>query len=141
MIEFEFSLHCPQPARETWEKLIDVDRHTHAVPLTRLRPARVTMAAGLEFEAETGLGPWRLLDRMRVEQAQPPGPTTAGTLVIAKLRPFRGRIIVHVTPEADASTLTWTQQIATRLPAPIRAAIAPPIRWGYRNSVQRIVTG
>ncbi len=141
MIEFEFSLRCPQPARETWAKLVDVDRHTHAVPLTRLRPAGVTMAAGLEFVAETRLGPWRLLDRMRVEQAQPPGSTTAGTLVIAKLRPFRGRIIAHVTPGADASTLTWTQQVATRLPAPIRAVAATPIRWGYRTSVQRIVAG
>ncbi len=62
MIEFEFSLRCPQPARETWAKLVDVDRHTHAVPLTRLRPAGVTMAAGLEFVAETRLGPWRLLE-------------------------------------------------------------------------------
>ncbi len=138
MIEFEFRLHRSQSGQDVWSKLVDIDQHTRAVPLTIVQPAGETMVTGMELVAITKLGPFRLRDQMRVEQAQPPSDTP-GKLVIAKLRPFKGRIVAEVTPGEEESTLVWSQQMSARLPASISVLIAKLISLGYRRSVQRII--
>ncbi len=139
MIEFKFQLPCQRSARQVWSRLVAVDRHTRAVPLTRVRPVGATMRPGLEFVAETRLGPLRLRDRMRVERARPPGLLRPGKLVITKLRPFRGLIVAQVTASGGASTVAWHQQVASRLPGPLGGVAAKLLRRGYRASLRRIV--
>ncbi len=139
MIEFEFRLTCPQSARETWTRLTGIDRHTRSVPFTKVEPAGGTMVPGLRFVAETKLGPFRVLDEMRVDEARPPGEVS-GALVITKLRPFRGRIVVKVAPDAPGSSVVWRQQVSSKLPRPLSYLAARLIRLGYRRSVNRIVS-
>ncbi len=139
MIEFEFRLICPQPARETWARLTALDRHTRSVPFTKVEPAGESMVAGLRFVAETKVGPFRLRDQMRVDEALPPGKLP-GTLVIAKLRPFPGRIIAKVAPGAPGSSLIWRQQVSSRLARPLSDLAARLVRLAYRRSVNRIVS-
>lgn len=106
----------PLPASVCFERLVDWDRHTAAIPLTRLQhdgDARL----GQRFVARTAIGPIGFDDPMEVELLQRPAGDSpgdlAGVVEVAKRgRVIGGRVRWTVTPTVTGTEVTWAQHLA-----------------------------
>jgi carbon monoxide dehydrogenase subunit G len=130
---FELELHAPDPPDVVWARLWDLDRHTAAVPLTR-----VTGRAGADgrFVARTSVGPLGFDDVMVVRTWDPPRRA-----VVDKVgRVITGGIEVDLVPVGAGTRVRWQQGYAVPLlPDRVAALAAPVVRRGYRRALARIV--
>ncbi len=113
----DFVLHAtsPLPARTVFERLVDWDRHSAAIPLTRLQHDGAPRV-GQRFVARTGVGPLGFDDVMVVDVLEPPSgdqPGDApGRVTITKHgRVVGGTVGWKVTPLVAGSVVTWTQHL------------------------------
>ena len=100
---FEVRIRVPEGATVVWERLIDLDRHSSTIPLTRVVPAGEHMRADLRFVGETRLGPLYMADRMLVRRADPPTREHPGRLVVEKFGPVAGTVEATVEQVATGS--------------------------------------
>ena len=126
------SVVVPLPAEDAWELVTDVRNHVRWIPWTRMHVGG-TLRVGDIFTAASGpawLPGGGLLDRMVVEQLDPPSTTTAlpGVAVFTKLGPvLLGSAEMHVRPHGtNACTVTWLETVHLRGLPP--AMTAPPLR-------------
>lgn len=137
---FELQLHVPEPATVVWGRLIDLDAHTAAIPLTTVVPANHHMAEGLRFVGETRMGPVTIHDRMRVERADPPSEQHPGHLVVQKSGPMAGQVEATVEQVPTGTLLVWRQSVRPAwLPTALRPLGALIAKWAYGIGVRRIV--
>ncbi|GAA1396184.1 SRPBCC family protein [Luteococcus peritonei] len=135
---FQVELSCPQPPELVWQKLWDLERHSLAVPLTRVRAeGSPELRRGSHFVARTGVGPLALDDWMTVREWSP--PTRAR---IEKTGPLlHGTITVELSPTGTGTRLTWRQGYGARgLPAVMARALVPFVARGYRVALGRILS-
>ena len=115
MADFVLRAASPLPARACFERLVDWDNHTAAIPLTRLQYEGVPRA-GQRFVARTGWGPVGFDDTMVVDVLQPPAGDLPGDQPGAVEISKQGRVVGGtvgwtVTPTAIGSDVAWTQHL------------------------------
>lgn len=142
---FSFELTVPGEPAQVWARVWDLDRHTAAVPLTRVVGCGPGgLSSGERFVARTGLGPLGFDDEMVVREWDPPHRA-----VIDKVgRVLTGSIEVTIEPAVCASSaaagapstrLRWSQRYGvTGVPGAVAGLAAPAVRAAYRRAVGRI---
>lgn len=136
---FRLELSVPGRPDAVWERLWDLDRHTAAIPLTRVwsldgRPLR----PGSGFVGRTGLGALGFDDRMQVAEWTPPRHA-----VVRKTGPWlRGTITVDLDADGGHTRLRWHQTFGARgVPDVVARMVAPLVARGYRVALHRILAG
>ena len=134
---FVIELRMLEPPDVVWARLWDLDRHTVAVPFTRVASVDGhPLAADSEFVARTALGPFGFDDRMVVREWRP----TEHAVVEKVGRWLSGTITVDLVRDGDGSRLVWRQSFGARfIPDPAGALVTPMVRAGYRRSLRRIL--
>ena len=116
MVHFEVYLDTPHPARDAWDRVLDLRRHDRLIPFTRITEGMVPAAAlrpGSVFVAHTGVGPIGFDDRMVVTELTAPADGSDGLARIQKQgRVVRGSIELRVSPTPEGSRVTWNQEIS-----------------------------
>jgi hypothetical protein len=115
MAEFTITREVAAPARAVFDRLLDWDAHSAAIPLTRLSHSG-TPAVGQRFVARTG---WRRLgfdDPMVVELLRPPAGDAPGDLGGVVEVAKRGRVVAgtvrwSVTPTGTGTRVEWRQRL------------------------------
>lgn len=111
-ISFTLTARAPISAAEAWQRLLDLQRHTQAIVLTRITPDDAPMQAGLRFVARTQLGPVGFDDVMDVRTADGPVKRKPGHLVIDKeTLGLAGTVEVTVEQLATGARLVWRQRL------------------------------
>lgn len=137
---FELRLRVPAPATAVWARLIELDAHSAAIPLTRVTPVGEQMRAGLRFVGETTLGPLRMNDRMLVARADAPTGDQAGILVVEKFGPVAGLVEATVEQSATGTLVVWRQSLRPAwLPSLLLPLGAVAAKIAYGAGVRRIV--
>lgn len=147
MSEFVVRLESDLAPAVAWERMWDLDRHTTAIPFTRvgLDPPATALAVGAGFTGRTAFGRVGFDDTMRIEEWCPPTGAEPGRAVVVKTgRLLGGRIEVGVDPAGSGGTrITWRQRVALPwLPGPLRrlewvaARLAAP---GYRRVLRTLL--
>ncbi|ROR52943.1 carbon monoxide dehydrogenase subunit G [Luteococcus japonicus] len=134
---FEVTLDSRLTPTELWDRLWDLDRHTAAVPLTRVGSSDGSpLREGHRFVARTQLGPVWFDDRMVVETWQPPL-----VAVVEKTGPIlTGTIRARVEAAGLGSRLHWEQEFGARgIPNALAALARGPVASGYARVLQRIL--
>ena len=113
----DFVLHAasPLPARTVFERLVDWDRHSAAIPLTRLQHDGAPRA-GQRFVARTGVGRVGFDDVMVVDVLDPPSGDQPGEVPGRVTITKHGRVVGgtvgwEVAPTTTGSAITWTQHL------------------------------
>lgn len=113
----DFVLHAasPLPARAAFGRLVDWDRHSAAIPFTRLTHDGVPRV-GQRFVARTGWGRIGFDDVMVVDVLEAPGGDQPGDVPGRVTITKHGRIVAgtvgwKVAPLAAGSDVTWTQHL------------------------------
>ena len=141
MADFVIRAASPLPARACFERLIDWDNHTAAIPLTTLQHDGVPRV-GQRFVARTGWDRLGFDDSMVVEVLQPPEGHQPGLVEIVK----RGRVVGGtvgwtVTQSPTGSDVVWTQHLIIgwlpRWMDPLVGAIG---RRAYGTGLRRLLT-
>ncbi len=144
MADFVIRARSPLPASACFERLVDWDAHSAAIPLTRLQhegDARL----GQLFVARTGIGRLGFDDPMVVELLRPPAGDQpgdlAGSVVVAKQgRVIGGRVRWTVTPTEDGSEVEWTQHLVVDwLPRWVDPVVGALGRIAYGTGLRRIL--
>jgi hypothetical protein len=144
MAEFRIAMDVPSGARATFDRLVDWDAHSRAIPLTRLRHAGPPHA-GQRIVARTG---WRRLgfdDPMVVELLRrPAGDTTgdlAGLVEVRKTgRVIAGTVRWTVTPLEDGARVEWDQLLRVPwLPRLFDPLVGVVGRIAYRSGLGRLL--
>lgn len=137
---FELRLRIPEGATVVWERLVDLDAHTAAIPLTVVTPAGECMREGLQFTGETRLGPLHIRDRMLVQRADPPSTSHPGRLVVEKFGPVAGRVDASVEQVATGTLVVWRQSLRpVWLPTLLRPLGAVVARLSYGTGLRRLL--
>ena len=115
MAEFVIRASSPLPASACFDRLVDWDAHSAAIPLTRLRHDGEPRV-GQRFVARTGLGQFGFDDVMVVELLRPPAGDAVGALpglveIVKQGRVIGGRVRWTVTPTATGSEVEWRQNL------------------------------
>lgn len=127
----------PGRPEEAWGRLWDVDRHTRAVPLTRVSTHdHQPLGWGQVFTARTRLGPFAIDDVMVVRSWEPPVAA-----VVEKVGSWLGgRIEVTLEPSPPGTILTWEQDFTARgLPRAVARLVCPLVERGYARSLRAIL--
>jgi hypothetical protein len=144
MAEFRIALDVPSGARATFDRLVDWDAHSRAIPLTRLTHAGRPLA-GQRIVARTG---WRRLgfdDPMVVELLRRPAGDAAGDLeglveVRKTGRVIAGTVRWTVRPLADGARVEWDQQLRVPwLPRLFDPLVGVVGRIAYRSGLGRLL--
>ena len=125
------------PAAAVFGELIDWKGHANWVPLTRVRILTGDGGPGTEFVATSGIGPFALPDRMRVDELDP----VAMTVTITKIGPvLTGSVHLSVAPTGSASSrLVWVEDIRVPvLPQFLARPAAAASRRGFEMSITRL---
>lgn len=165
---FHLDLLVPGPPEQVWARLWDLDRHSAAIPFTRVTTVAVSpgsgaradhgspapanhaapapandaapgLAEGVRFTARTALGRLGLDDVMVVRAWDPPRHA-----VIEKVGAVLGGTIeVNLRPAGPGTRLRWAQTIGARLgtarvPDALAVLAARPVRAAYRRALVRI---
>ena len=144
MADFVIRAGSSLPASACFERLVDWDAHSSAIPFTRLAhegEARV----GQRFVARTGLGPLGFDDPMTVEVLRPPAgdrpDDLPGLVEVTKHgRVISGRVRWTVTPAAAGSQVEWTQRLVVGwLPRWLDPVVGWVGRIAYGSGLARIL--
>lgn len=144
MAEFVIRAASPLPASVCFEKLVDWDAHSAAIPLTRLKHDGVAQL-GQRFVARTALGHLGFDDPMVVELLRRPAGDHPGDLPgvveVAKLgRVIGGRVRWTVTPTAAGADVEWTQRLTVGwLPRWLDPVVGAAGRLAYGSGLRRLL--
>lgn len=127
-------------ASDVWHKLIDLDRHSKAIPFTAVTPAASHMHEGLEFVGLTQIGPVKFADRMTVRLAQPPADRSPGSLKVSKFGPVAGEVEATVEQQGSDVLIIWRQSLRPAwLPRWLRPAGAVVAKAGYGIGLRKLL--
>jgi hypothetical protein len=140
MAEFRITMDVTSPATTTFDRLIDWDAHSRAIPLTRLThdgPPRV----GQLLVARTG---WRRLgfdDPMTVELLRRPVGDLGGLVEVRKTgRVIAGTVRWTVTQRDGGARVDWDQHLLVPwLPRWFDPAVGAVGRAAYRAGLRRLL--
>ncbi|GAB3709646.1 hypothetical protein [Mariniluteicoccus flavus] len=124
-----------QPA-DALDRLLDLDRHTELVPLTRLIWTR-PLTIGSTLTARTSLGPIVVDDVMQVHEL---GPDHARIVKVGRW--IRGTAEISATrgPGEKASTVEWRQSLSIKgIPALFDPVVAAAGKAMYEAIVRSLV--
>lgn len=144
MADFSIRMSTSRSARDCFERLVDWDAHSAAIPLTRLRHEGEPRV-GQRFTARTGLGRLGFEDPMVVETlVRPAGDDPGdrpGAVEVAKLgRVIAGRVGWTVTPTTSGADVEWRQQLIVGwLPRRLDPVVGWLGRAAYRLGLRRIL--
>lgn len=115
MAQFVIRAGSPLPASACFERLVDWDAHSAAIPLTRLTHDGQPRV-GQRFVARTGVGRLGFDDVMAVELLRRPAGDAPGVLpglveVAKQGRVVGGWVRWTVTPTATGSEVEWRQDL------------------------------
>ena len=136
-VRFTVIRDLPLPARAVFGELVNWRGHADWVPLTRVQVIAGDGGAGTVFVATTGIGPFALPDRMRVDDLDP----LAMTVRITKIGPvLSGRVDLAVTSTgASESRLDWVEDIRVPyVPQFLAGPIAAATSRGFQASISRL---
>ncbi len=137
---FEVRIHVPEAAHVVWSRLIDLDAHSAAIPLTRVTPVGESMRQGLRFVGETSIGPIHMNDRMLVARADAPRDDHPGQLVVEKFGPVAGLVEASVEQVATGTLVLWRQSLRPAwLPSFLRPAGAIVAKIAYVVGLRQIL--
>jgi|GEM_PF-6238053 len=137
---FEVRVRVPEAAHVVWSRLIDLDAHSAAIPLTKVTPVGERMRQGLRFVGETSLGPIHMNDRMLVARADAPTHDHPGRLVVEKFGPVAGLVEASVEQVATGTLVVWRQSLRPAwLPAFLRPVGAVVAKVAYGVGLRQIV--
>lgn len=137
---FTLRIRCSGTAQDIWERLIDLDRHSTAVPFTTVVPAESRMIEGLHFAGITSWGPLKMTDRMLVRQADSPAEGTAGRLRVSKFGPVAGEIEASIEQDGSEVVVIWRQSLQPSwLPRSLRPLGAVVARAGYSIGLRKLL--
>jgi len=128
----------PKPLGAVWAVVSDLA--SHQVPLTAIHPDPGPTTVGWAFEAITGVGPLRFVDRMVVTRWQPPADGTAEFAVVKTGRWLGGwaSVAFRAQDGGRATRLTWSEEIVPhphvvgRMSAPVTDRV---VRAIFRRAV------
>lgn len=144
MAEFVIRATSPLPASACFDKLVDWDAHSAAIPLTRLRHDGVARL-GQRFVARTALGRFGFDDPMVVELLRRPAGDQPGYLpgvveVAKRGRVIGGTVRWTVSPTATGSEVEWSQNIIIGwLPAWLDPVVGVAGRLAYSRGLPRLL--
>ena len=136
-VKFTVTRDLPLPARAVFDELIDWRGHAKWVPLTKVQVLTGDGGVGTQFIATSGLGPFALPDRMRVDALD----AEAMTVRVAKIGPvLTGVVHLSVTATGEGtSRLDWVEDIVVpRLPQFLAKPLAAAARLGFQASITRM---
>ncbi|MGO1487347.1 MAG: hypothetical protein ACTHWA_02175 [Arachnia sp.] len=137
---FEVRIIVPEAARVVWSRLIDLDAHSAAIPLTVVTPVGESMRQGLRFVGETSLGPIHMNDSMLVTRADAPAHGHPGWLVVEKFGPVAGIVEASVEQVATGTLVCWRQSLRPAwLPVFLRPAGAVVAKIAYGVGLRQIL--
>lgn len=153
MVTFEIVRDTPHPVAETWRRLTTWERHSDAVPWTRVVVTTPPpTGVGTVFVARSGpagrrLGRLGVDDPMEVTRWRPPedGTAVAATAIATCRLDKRGRTVlgwaeIEVRPHATGSRVVWREELGVRgVPrflAPVLGALA---RRVFGRTVDRLL--
>ncbi len=111
MADFSIRLTTPLAAEIAFDRLIDWERHSAAIPLTTLTYEGATRMGQL-FVARTALGPLGFDDVMVVELLRRPSGGVPGLVEISKHgRVLGGTVAWTVDPTPQGSVIEWRQRL------------------------------
>ncbi len=144
MAHFEVRLDTSLPARDAWDRVLDLRLHDRLIPLTRITEGMVPAAAlrpGSVFVARTGLGPVAFDDRMVVTEVTAPANGSSGVARIQKQGSvIRGSIELRVSPASGGSRVTWDQEISVwGVPRALGWLTAGASRAAYGMALRRLL--
>jgi hypothetical protein len=138
----DFVLHATSAlsAQACFDRLVDWDAHSAAIPLTRLSYEGVPRV-GQRFVARTGGRRLGFDDPMVVEVLRPPDGDQPGVVAISKDgRVIGGTVGWTVTPGATGSDVTWTQHLVIPwLPQWLDPVVGAIGRSAYAMGLRRLV--
>ena len=121
-VRFTVIRDLPLPARAVFGELVNWRGHADWVPLTRVQVIAGDGGAGTVFVATTGIGPFALPDRMRVDDLDP----LAMTVRITKIGPV-------------LSGSVWIEDIRVPyVPQFLAKPIAAATSRGFQASIGRL---
>ncbi|HEY3337272.1 MAG TPA: hypothetical protein VGK18_02110 [Propionicimonas sp.] len=144
MADFVIRASSTLPASACFDRLVDWDAHSAAIPLTRLEHQGVARV-GQEFSARTGVGPLGFDDPMVVELLRRPAGESSGDLpgvveVAKQGRVIGGRVRWTVTPTQAGSDVEWTQRLVVGwLPRWLDPVVGALGRVAYGVGLRRIL--
>ena len=138
---FEVRVHVPEAAQVVWARLIDLDAHSAAIPLTTVTPVGEKMRQGLRFVGETSLGPICMNDSMLVVRADAPTDDHPGRLEVEKFGPVAGLVEASVEQVATGTVVLWKQSLRPAwLPKFLRPAGAMVAKAAYGVGLRQIIS-
>lgn len=144
MARFTITEHRPAPARAVFERLVDWDAHSAAIPLTRLTHEG-TPSPGQRIVARTGGARFGFDDPMEVRELRPPvgdAPGDPGGLVeVGKVGPvITGWVRWTVTASPTGSVVRWSQELTVPwLPRRLDPLVGVVGRAAYRAGLRRLL--
>lgn len=144
MAEFVIRATSPLPASVCFDKLVDWDAHSAAIPLTRLQHDGVARL-DQRFVARTSLGRFGFDDPMVVELLRRPAGDQPGDLPgvveVAKLgRVIGGTVRWTVTPTAAGADVEWTENLLIGwLPGWLDPVVGVAGRLAYSSGLRRLL--
>jgi hypothetical protein len=144
MADFVIRATSPLPASVCFDKLVDWDAHSAAIPFTRLGHDGVPRL-GQRFVARTAIGRVGFDDPMVIELLRRPAGDHPGDLPgvveVAKLgRVIGGRVRWTVTPTAAGTEVEWTEQLLLGwLPRWLDPAVGVAGRLAYGPGLRRLL--
>jgi hypothetical protein len=144
MADFVVRATTPLPASACFERLLDWDAHSAAIPLTRLRHEGVARL-GQQFVARTGVGRLGFDDPMVVELLRRPAgdrpDDLPGVVEVAKQgRVIGGRVRWTVTPAPDGAVVEWRQHLVVGwLPRWLDPVVGAMGKLAYGAGLRRIL--
>lgn len=146
---FDITLPCALPAREAFDRLVDLRAHDAIIPLTRINEAALTrpMQRGDSFVARTGGRRLGFDDAMTVVEFDPPRGESAGRAAFVKAGPVlfgRANLVVTPTPAGGPTTpgctVRWRQSYRLRaLPAAAHPVLGRLLAKGYRRVLRALL--
>ncbi|MGV8909658.1 MAG: hypothetical protein ACOH1Y_11810 [Propionicimonas sp.] len=145
MAEFVIRATSPLPASVCFDKLVDWDAHSAAIPLTTLHHDGVARL-GQRFVACTSIGRIGFDDPMVVELLRRPAGDQPGDLPgvveVAKLgRVIGGTVRWTVAPTAAGTEVEWTQRLVVGwLPRWLDPVVGAAGRLAYGSGLRRLLS-
>jgi hypothetical protein len=140
MADFVIRASTPLSASACFDRLVDWDAHSAAIPLTRLDHDGEPRI-GQHFVARTGVGRLGFDDPMVVELLRRPAGDLPGVVEVAKQgRVISGRVQWTVTPTEAGSDVEWTQHLVVGwLPRWLDPLVGALGRIAYGAGLRRIL--
>lgn len=134
---FELVRVVPADAQATFAVVGDLTAYGQFVVATTLDTDPPPVQEGWSFTARTGVGPFAVVDRMRVTAWEPPH-----RFAVRKLGPvLDGWADVRLTEGAAGTTVRWREEITVRpswVGRPLAVFTDPVNRWLFGRALDRM---